>query len=343
MVRPLGARGRWRVMGGALVLAVAALATSLLPDRGVAGVARNVAPALFILGAYRLAGGYFVEPQPHHRATAPVEINRRLLSPLRLEARLTAGSSWGLEVLEAAYFSVYALLPLGAWATWRAGRFRERGRLLDDRVPLGGVVLHRAGLDPDAPAESPRAVGRVAPGPVDVPAGQRRLVLARGSHHMNTIPSGHAAGAVAVALALWSLQAPTPGPRRRLGEHRLDDPPPRCRSTPMASGCSRKRPRRSARTLRRGGRGHGRAGPGVDLDATQPLPRLRGSSPAPRGAPDGSSPTSRRDRPARRPRRHHPRDDRRPEVDGLNLPAAGCVPSQERPGRSPGRRGRQSW
>jgi len=35
------------------------------------------------------------------------------------------------------------------------------------------------------------------------------VVLTHGSHHMNTLPSGHAAGAVAVALALSSLRAPT--------------------------------------------------------------------------------------------------------------------------------------
>ena len=61
------------------------------------------------------------------------------------------------------------------------------------------------------------------------------------------------------------------------------------------------------------------ANPDLDLDHRQALPGaavvragrvLVGSS--------GLRPHHRRDRPARRPRRHHPRDHRRPEVDGLS-------------------------
>ncbi|AMY10020.1 PAP2 superfamily protein [Luteitalea pratensis] len=207
LVRPLDARGRWRVIGGAFVLGMAALATTQLPDRGVTGVARNVAPALLVLGAHWLAGGYFVEPQPRLEQRL-LSVDRRLLAPLRLEARLTSGSSWALEVLESAYFSVYALLPLGAWAAW------SRGGSVSVDVYWTVVFLSEAScyialawlqtrppraLEPWAGSLRARSKFRHA----------NEAVLAHGSHHMNTIPSGHAAGAVAVALALWSLQAPT--------------------------------------------------------------------------------------------------------------------------------------
>ena len=177
-----------------------------------------------------------------------------------------AGSSWALEVLESAYFSVYALLPLGAWAAWCAGRLRERGRLLDGGVPVGGVVLHRAGLAADAPTASARAVGRRRCARDRCSGTPTKLVLTHGSHHMNTIPSGHAAGAVAVALALGSLQAPTAplfgvARRRHLRRHRGRPLP-----FPGGHGCGCRR-RRSA-----GGGSYGRcAVAGVALRAARPV------------------------------------------------------------------------
>ena len=205
MMRPLGARNRRRVIGGAFGLALAALATTRLSDTGVAGMARNLSPAVFVLCAYWLAGGFFVAAQPRLEQRL-LSMDRRLLAPLRLERRLTTGSPWLLEILEAAYFSVYALLPLGAWAAWAHGGSSS----VDTYWTM--VFLSEASCyialawlqtrpprarEPWASSLRARSVFRQA----------NEAVLTRGSHHMNTIPSGHAAGAVAVALALWSLQA----------------------------------------------------------------------------------------------------------------------------------------
>ena len=172
------------------------------------GAARNVMPALFVLAAYWLAGGYFVAPQPRLEQRLPVD--RPLSCSRRCGSRRVSepGSRWVLEVLEAAYFSVYALLPLGAWAAWAQG-----GSVSVD-VYWTVVFLSEAScyialawlqtrppraLEPWAASLRERSIFRQA----------NEVVLTHGSHHMNTLPSGHAAGAVAVALALWSLQAPT--------------------------------------------------------------------------------------------------------------------------------------
>ena len=204
VVRPLAARARWGVLGGAFVLALAAVATTRLPDEGVAAVARNVAPALFVLCAYWLAGGYFVEPQPRLEQRL-LSIDRMLLAPLRLEARLPAGSPWRLEVLEASYFSVYALLPLGAWAAWVQGGSASVDTYWTIVFPSEASCYIALAwlqtrpprvLEPWAGSLRARSLFRQA----------NEAVLTHGSHHMNTIPSGHAAGAVAVALATWSLQ-----------------------------------------------------------------------------------------------------------------------------------------
>ena len=206
VVRPIGARGRWRVLGGACVLAIAALATTRLPDAGIAAVGRNLAPALFVLCAYWLSGGFFVAPQPRLEQRL-LTMDRMLLAPLRLEQRLTAGSPLLLEILEAAYFSVYALLPLGAWAAWARGDASSVDTywtivFLSEAscyVALAWVQTRppRA-LEPWAASLRGRSWFRQT----------NEAILTRGSHHMNTIPSGHAAGAVAVALVTWSLQAP---------------------------------------------------------------------------------------------------------------------------------------
>ena len=206
MLRPLGARGRSRVMGGAFGLALAAIAATRLSDTGVAGMTRNLAPAVFVLCAYWLAGGYFVAPQPRLEQRL-LAMDRRLLAPFRLEGRLTSGRSWRLEILEAAYFSVYVLLPLGASAAWAHGGSTSVDTywtmvFLSEAscyIALAWVQTRPPReLDPWAASLRMRSLVRQA----------NEAVLSRGSHHMNTIPSGHAAGAVAVALAVWTLQAP---------------------------------------------------------------------------------------------------------------------------------------
>jgi membrane-associated phospholipid phosphatase len=206
LCRPVGARRQLRVAGGAIALGLAALATALLPDHGPGGALRNVLPAAFVLGAYWLAGTFFMAPQPVLE-TRLLGIDHWLLWRLRLEARLTSGSRWVLEALEAAYLAVYAMLPLGAWAAWHhAGtggvdRYWTVVFLSEASCYLALAWLQTRpprDLEPWAATLRLRSAFRLA----------NEAILTHGSHHMNTIPSGHAAGAVAVAVALGWLHSP---------------------------------------------------------------------------------------------------------------------------------------
>ena len=112
-----------------------------------------------------------------------------------------------LTALEVAYLAVSAMLPLGAWAAWHhAGtpgvdRYWSVVFLSEASCYLALAWLQTRPprlLEPWAAVLSGRSGFRLA----------NETILTYGSHHMNTIPSGHAAGAVAVAVALGWLQSP---------------------------------------------------------------------------------------------------------------------------------------
>jgi membrane-associated phospholipid phosphatase len=205
-VRPLEAAPRRHVLGGASVLGLTALATTWLPATAAGDVVRTLLPALFVLGAYWTAAGYVVAPDTRLEARL-LAIDHWALDALRLPHRLTTGPRWVLEGLEAAYLSVYAMLPLGAWAAWVHGRAAAVDRywtvvfLAEASCYLALAWLPTRpprDLEPWAAALRTRSLFRHA----------NETVLTHGSHRMNTIPSGHAAGAVAVAVSLAWLHVP---------------------------------------------------------------------------------------------------------------------------------------
>ena len=63
VARRLPHANRTRLLVGAGLLASAVVLCSLLPGDGPVGVVRNLAPALFVLAAYRVSAGFFVRPQ----------------------------------------------------------------------------------------------------------------------------------------------------------------------------------------------------------------------------------------------------------------------------------------
>lgn len=201
--RPLAPHRRRRILLGAATGGAIVLATSRLAGEGVGGVFRTLLPSTFVVAAYWVSGAFFVAPQLglEQRLLAA---DRRLLGPLGLEDRLAHGPRWIVEAVEASYLAVYLLLPLGAWAAWSAG-----GNVAVDRfwttvflaeassyLPLAWIQTRPPwALEPWTGAVRARSVfGRI-----------NELVLRHGSNQINTIPSGHAAGAVAVALSLASL------------------------------------------------------------------------------------------------------------------------------------------
>lgn len=206
LTRPLSARGRHTVLGGASALGVAAVLSTLLPTEGAAGAVRNVLPALFVLAAYWVAGAFFVAPD-RHLEDRLLACDRWVLGPLRLQERLTGRSRWVLATLETAYLAVYAVLPLGAWAAWAHGRTPAVERYWT-LVFLSEATcyLALAWVQTRPPRVLEPWVGALRAGSVVRRANE--AILRHGSIQVNTLPSGHVAGAVAVAVALAWLEVP---------------------------------------------------------------------------------------------------------------------------------------
>lgn len=192
-------RGRAR----AVVLAVAAADAALivwLGTRTSAGALalRDWLPAAQLLVGYRLTGPFFSSPMA------------------RVEARLAASDRWWfdtagldafarraprliLELLELAYASAYLMVPLGfALVVWSRAPV-DAGRYW---TPVVAAALVCYGLLPWIRARTPGALND------HTAVNQRPIALRRlnqgiqqyGSIRVATIPSGHAACAMATAL-----------------------------------------------------------------------------------------------------------------------------------------------
>jgi membrane-associated phospholipid phosphatase len=165
-------------------------------------------PLPFILLCYWLSGLYFVDPQPAFEARF-VAFDRRVRAWLGADQFARRAPRLLLEFLELAYFGCYVVLPAGMGVLVLSGR----GDLSDrfwSTVVLAEVACY--GVLPWI---------RTRPWWVLCPAGdlsRRRVAFRRlnvwlvrhASTTANTFPSGHAAGAVATALAVLPV-APMAG------------------------------------------------------------------------------------------------------------------------------------
>lgn len=203
LCRPVSATQRRRILLGATVAVAFVLLVSRLPDHGVGGAFRNVLPALFVLGAYRLSGLFFVAPQEHLERWL-LAVDRRVLGPLDLERRLVHGPRWLTGAIEIAYVLVHPMLPLGAWAAWSAAG-NDGVDAFWSTVFLAEAASYSA--LPWIQTRPPRALEPWTEALRSVSPWRRlnECVLRYGSNQVNTLPSGHAAGAVAAALAVTSL------------------------------------------------------------------------------------------------------------------------------------------
>jgi hypothetical protein len=107
--------------------------------------------------------------------------------------------------LELSYLLVYPFVPAGLLAVLLAGGIRP------DQFWLGVLVavLPCYGLLPLAATRPPRAL--LVPPATSTPGLFRHLnvrFLAFFGNQWNTLPSGHAAGSVAVALLVWAAGSP---------------------------------------------------------------------------------------------------------------------------------------
>ncbi|WP_239493156.1 phosphatase PAP2 family protein [Luteitalea sp. TBR-22] len=205
MRRRVPSTARMRVVTGILGLGAVVRLVALLPDTGVAVAVRNLVPALYVLAAYRICGAFFLAPDTRLEAWL-VEVDRRAMGAAHPEHWLR-DQPWLLGLLEAAYLAVYAMLPLGAWSAWAAGGVDAVDQYWRVVFPAEATCYLALAWLPTRPPRTLEA-WTTELRTRSALRGANEFVLARGSHLMNTIPSGHAAGAAAVAMALVGLGAP---------------------------------------------------------------------------------------------------------------------------------------
>jgi membrane-associated phospholipid phosphatase len=167
-----------------------------------------IIPLAVLLGGYRLSGLFFVSPM-HTIERRLLAMDERLLRRTGVLAAYAASPRVAHEAFELAYLLVYPVIPAGVAALAIGGHA--------DAIPRFWAIVLLAeflsyGMMPWLQTRPPRALD--VPGEsMQRPSVIRRLnatVLDRGSIQANTIPSGHAAGAVATALAVADAM-PTAG------------------------------------------------------------------------------------------------------------------------------------
>jgi membrane-associated phospholipid phosphatase len=159
-----------------------------------------VVPLPVLLGGYWLSGAFFVSPMRRVEEWLMAVDDRCLRRPGILAA-YDAGPRFVREFFETAYVLVYAVIPAGV-ATLALGGHSDAIPRFWTVVLLAEFVSY--GTMPWLQTRPPRVLERPSSAVQPEPA-IRRLnasILNRGSIQANTVPSGHAAGAVATALAV---------------------------------------------------------------------------------------------------------------------------------------------
>jgi hypothetical protein len=201
-VRPIAPRQRGIVtivaaLDAAWILAIAS------PRSSFPAALRDWLPALQILIGYRLSGPLFTDPMPRVEAWLG-RSDRWLFDRAGFGWFAARGPRAMLELLELAYVSAYLMVPLGfALAYWSAGGVDA------DRywTPVVAAELVCYAVLPWVRTRTPASLG------LDVAIDSRpvtarrmnRTIQRHGSIQVNTIPSGHAAGAFATALVAGAV------------------------------------------------------------------------------------------------------------------------------------------
>jgi hypothetical protein len=177
-------------------------------------VTGNALPLALLLAGYRLSGQFFVAPM------RPLEqrllaFDRRMFDAVGWKPSHGSSAPVFQGALELAYLLVYAMVPLGAVALYVAGASSELSRYW--AVVLTACFASYAML-PWLQTRPPRVVESLVPVPDRAhlavePGLFRRLnlaILRTSSNQVNTLPSGHVAAALAVALTVLA-SAPAAG------------------------------------------------------------------------------------------------------------------------------------
>jgi membrane-associated phospholipid phosphatase len=158
-----------------------------------------VVPSLALLGAYRVSGVFFVKPSERLESLL-LAIDDVLLMETGVLRTYRAAAAPVRETFELFYLLVYAVVPAGAVVLLAGGRADALGAYW---TTVFGAELGCYAALPWLQSRPPRALEPARA----VAAAARKLnlwLLRYGSIQCNTFPSAHAAGAAAVALAVYS-------------------------------------------------------------------------------------------------------------------------------------------
>ena len=190
-------RRRGRAVAASAAYGIAAAAAATLDNV----TAQVVLPGACTLGGYWLSGLFAGTPQQWLEQWL-LQSDRALFRRLSIDRLLAAAPLWSLEVLEFSYSTVYLVVVAGAVAMALIGR---EAILYFWAVVLPAELICYAALSflRSRPPRSLEPTGVIASrAPI-----MRRVndaIIGRGSIQVNTIPSGHVAGATAAGLAVMS-------------------------------------------------------------------------------------------------------------------------------------------
>jgi membrane-associated phospholipid phosphatase len=192
LVRPLPGPRRVAAGGGSVLMATLVIVLA----RQAPPVWRGWVPVLYVLAGYYLAGRTFVAPMPRIESWLSA-IDRRVLGdPANSFARWPPGAT---RVLDAAYISCFLLVPAGFALLTAAGRADLAERYW---TIVAGSELGAFATLPYLQTRPPWVLERLD----DQASGRAKrasvLFMKHATTGANTLPSGHAAGSLAVALAV---------------------------------------------------------------------------------------------------------------------------------------------
>lgn len=158
-----------------------------------------IVPSMVLLIGYRLSGLFFTIPM-HTAERWLMTIDDRFLRLPGVFATYESSPRLIRELMETAYLLVYVVIPAAAITLLLGDRPDVLPRFWAT-VLLAEFVSY--GMLPWLQTRSPRAL-ETAPASHSQLAVRRfnAAILSRGSIQVNTVPSGHAAGAVATALVV---------------------------------------------------------------------------------------------------------------------------------------------
>ena len=198
--RPEFASRRSAVLRGALVVAVfLAVDLAWSPGRAWSLV---ILPSLVLLASYRLSGLLFVRVDTRCESWLCAS-DEWLLTRPGIRRAFARAPLFVAEYFELSYMLVYAALPAGAVLLVVTGHHTTAAQYWTV-VLLAESLCY--GMLPWVQTRPPMLL-ETTPHRVRHGAARRlnQFIAARGSIHANTIPSGHAAGALASALVIWSV------------------------------------------------------------------------------------------------------------------------------------------